>query len=423
MRLVLWTIGAWMVLALAAAVSAAAASKPARTALGPVRALVSLGTWGPAPFAREEVDRVVLGDSAAWLAQSSFGKLTLSGETTPWLRVPQPDSCDRDLVSQDFQAAATRAGYAPATYDRIVYAVPALGCPYTGFASGREAFLMNALSRTLVVHELGHTFGLRHAKTIECDSGACVVHEYGDRYDTMGSGDGDFNAFEKFQLGWLTEIARAHADGVYGFEAIERRSALPQAFVIETATNEYWLDHREPEWDDPRFRSALPPDNVFVHAGPPTSNPIAATRYPEGNVLVSPPAGNRQVFLTGDRLAEAGAFEAVVVGRVGPGMQVRFRWTDRTAPGRPSLVTPGRTVRVRGGLHVTWTPGRELGSGIERYELRLDGAAPLTIRPDFRVGEQADVLRPARGRHTLTLVAVDRAGNRSAPAVRRILVR
>jgi Gametolysin peptidase M11 len=397
---------------------------PAGAVVGQVRTLVVLGTWGPQPYSEADAERVVFGEAAPWLARSSFGRMELVGDVTPWLRVPPLSVCDRDDVSREFRAAATRAGYAPDTYTRLVYLVPDLGCPYTGYGSGNEAFLMDALFRVLVVHELGHTFGLGHAKSRDCDAFGCRMAEYGDRYDTMGSGAGDFNAFEKFTLGWLPEPPRASADGVYSIEALERPSALPQALVIETASAEYWLDHREPEWDDASFRSTLAADNVFVHAGPPSSDPIAGGPYSEGNVLVAPPGSARQAFLTGDRLVQPGAFELAVLGRVGTSVQVRFAWTDSTPPARPHILTPGASVR-RGSrpLDVTWAPSRERGSGLARYEVSLDGGSPVVVTADFRIGLRALLARPAAGRHTLRVVAVDRAGNRGAAAVRRLTVR
>jgi hypothetical protein len=410
----------------AAAVAAAAVfalAAPAGAFVGQVRTLVILGTWGPQPFSQAAAQRVVFDESAAWLARSSFGRLTMSGDTTPWLTVARPAACDRGVVSRTFRAAAERAGYAPASYTRIVYLVPGLGCPYQGYGSGNEAYLMNSLSRTLVVHELGHTFGLGHAKSRECRGSRCELREYGDRYDTMGSGRGDFNAFEKFTLGWLDTAPRVAADGVYTIEAIERASTGPQALVVETADTEYWFDHREPEWDDESFRAGLPADNVFVRAGPPSSNPVAGGPFSEPNVLVPAVPYGRQAYVTGERFVDAQAFEVTVVGRTGTSVQVAFRWTDRTPPSRPRFLTPGTTVRGRGALAVTWRPSVETGSGLARYEVSLDGRPAVQVAVDFRIGERARLARPARGRHVLRLVAIDRAGNRSAAAVRRFVVR
>jgi hypothetical protein len=57
------------------------------------------------------------------------------------------------------------------------------------------------------------------------------------------------------------------------------------------------------------------------------------------------------------------------------------------------------------------------GSGVERYQVSLDGRAVASVPNDFRTPMQA-AARTSRGRHVVTVVALDRAGNRS-PAARR----
>lgn len=383
-----------------------------------------LGTWGPQPYSQAAAQRVVFDETAPWLQRSSFGRLTMTGDTTPWLTVPQPSACDRRVVSRTFRAAAERAGFAPASYTRLIYLVPDLGCPYSGFGSGTEAFLMNSLSRMLVAHELGHTFGLGHAKSRDCDASGCSMAEYGDRYDSMGSGQGDFNTFEKFTLGWLDRIVRSPSPGRHTIEPLELPATGPQALVIETARNEYWIDHRDPDLEDVGFQAPLPADNVFVHAGPPSSDPTAGSLFAEGNILVPAVPFGRQAFVTGETFREAGAFELSVVGRAGTAVQVDFRWTDSTRPNVTRFLSPPRTVARRGGpLFVEWAPSADRGSGVARYELTLDARAPVVVAADFRIGERARIARPAPGRHVLRLVAVDRAGNRSQAAIRRFTVR
>ena len=82
----------------------------------------------------------------------------------------------------------------------------------------------------LVAHELGHSFGLGHSNLTDCKHHGCGALEYGDPYDTMGVGSGDFSAKAKFDLGWLTNVARPAKDGTYDLAPIERTSRLAQAF-------------------------------------------------------------------------------------------------------------------------------------------------------------------------------------------------
>lgn len=59
-------------------------------------------------------------------------------------------------------------------------------------------------------HETGHALGLQHANSLDCDPAGvpsdirpCQSREYGDLFDIMGSGLGDYSAARKRQLGWL----------------------------------------------------------------------------------------------------------------------------------------------------------------------------------------------------------------------------
>jgi hypothetical protein len=72
---------------------------------------------------------------------------------------------------------------------------------------------------------------------------------------------------------------------------------------------------------------------------------------------------------------------------------------------------------------VTWQDSLERGSGIAEYRISIDGAPAVSITqsiyPELNAARIADL---RRGAHTLTIVAIDRAGNRSRPAVRRFVV-
>ena len=89
-------------------------------------------------------------------------------------------------------------------------------------------------------------------------------------------------------------------------------------------------------------------------------------------------------------------------------MTVRFRWLDRARPTRPALV-PGPCSALG------WGRSRDGGSGVARYEVRLRQRLVARVEDDFRLEPGADV----RGHGRVTVVAVDRAGNRSLAAARR----
>jgi hypothetical protein len=417
-----------VLLALVVAALSVPTGAGAAGSIGSLKTLVVRATHGPETFSEATVRRVVFEETDAWIREASFGQASLTGDVTPWLRVfPSIPPCrGRGAFSSYLQAlagtaepAARDAGFDPAAYDKVVYLFP-WRCPdVTGVAgSSREIGLFGALDDRLLAHELGHTFGIWvHANRWSCAGGSCVAIEYGDPYDVMGHGVGQYNAWSKAKIGWLTNVARAEAEGLYSVDQLERPSSLPQALAITTARNEYWLDHREPQLQD-AFLGGLPlAEGLFVHAGPP-DDAIAPSDFPQANILLPNPGGTGlDALVPGSTFSERGAFELIVVAHVGTRVDVRFRWTDRTRPTRPRLLAPRR----RGGtLLVSWDPSSDRGSGLDRYELFLDGKAAASVDSDFRVGTQA-AIPAARGRHVVDVVAVDRAGNRSAIARRTVL--
>jgi hypothetical protein len=413
------------------AVLAAALPPGAQAAgnLGPLRTLVVRATHGPETFSEAAVRRVVFGETDAWIRDASFGQASLTGDVTPWLRAfaTVPDCRGRgafaaylEEIAASAAPAARAAGYDVSAYDKVIYLVPWRCDAATGVAgSSREIGLFGALDVELVAHELGHTFGIwTHANTWNCGDGVCRMREYGDPYDVMGHGPGQYNAWEKFTIGWLTNVTRPGAAGTYSVDQLERPSMLPQALVVTTARNEYWFDHREPVLQDAFLTGSPLVDGLFVRAGR-TENPGLPSDYPEQNILLPNPASRGlDALLPGHTFRVPGAFELIVAAHVGTRVDVAFRWTDATRPSRPAnafVSRSGRSVRVM------WDASHDRGSGVDRYQALLDGRLIASVPNDFRTPMQATA-GASRGRHVVTVVAVDRAGNRS-PAARRTVLR
>jgi len=407
------------------------ASAPALDNNGELRVLVILVTWGPQPFAQATAQQAVFDRGDPFVRENSFGAAHLAGQVTPWLNAfTSPPACgtpaEQRSLAAAAQAAARAAGFAVDSYSRFIYAFPFEdACGYLGYGSLREVWLNGpqAITSRVATHELGHTFGFEHAHLHQCTAAGCVEVEYGDPFDTMGSGVGDYNAYEKYVAGWLTNVIRPDRTGDYTIDQLERSSFQPQAIDVQTAHSEYWFDHREPIGADAVFAGAPIVQGVEIHAGPPTADPTAQSEFATANTLLPNPGGRGiPVLLTGDSFSERGAFRLTLTSREGTTATVHFEWTDAKAPSRPVLSAPKKARRNRP-VRVTWETSTDDGSGVARYDVSLDGKLVKQVVADFKFPTQASVRAARAGRHTVRVAAVDRAGNRSAAAAKTILVR
>jgi len=216
------------------------------TVVGRQRVLAVLVSYGARPFARTAVTDA-LKDANAFLERSSFGRLTLQSTTTPWLTGHEPaPSCaaSPDGMFGPLRAIAAAAGYNTTTYDRVLYVVAGPNCGFHGIEYGTEVLLVRQPDARLIVHELGHTFGLPHAGASAVCGTWCVTQEQGDLYSPMGVGFTDFSAYEKEQLGWIPRQPRVARGGSYFVYPWNLHSVGRQALVIEAPEGEYWLEQR-----------------------------------------------------------------------------------------------------------------------------------------------------------------------------------
>jgi hypothetical protein len=385
--------------------------------LGPQRILVALVTWGPQPFTRDDVRGIIFDQVDAFYRSMSYGKVSLVGEVTPWLRAfDAPVACNLPQVRSSGSAAALAAGYDPAKYDRVIFVHPEQNCPWSGVTQAGTVFLNGAVTTYLVAHELGHSFGLGHSNLTDCKRHGCGALEYGDPYDTMGVGSGDFSAKSKFDLGWLTNVARPAKNGTFVLGPIERKSPLPQAFVVTTANDQYWIEYRSrPATNEDGQQTAGAGVIVRVSSSPDLKD-FGSSSIP--NLLLSNPDGRHRPDLRhGDSFADPGAFTMTVQQTSDTRATVRFRWTDATAPRAPHFTAD----LVGGRVQVTLDGAHESGSGVARYDITLDSRAPRSVGGDA-TDEPVQMGKPLQGTHTVKVVVVDRAGNRSRPAVRHVRV-
>jgi hypothetical protein len=380
------------VVATMAVLSPAFAAEPV---VGEQRVLVVLATWGPQPFAREEVASA-FAEADRFYRKASFDQLSLRGDVTPWLTgyATRPE-CPRPpfepgrvpaALTNGPDAAAAAAGYRVESYDRVIYVIPRIACTWAGIAAGRQVVLNDSSAWRDFVHELGHTDGLAHAKAQLCRG--CQIDEYGDPFSPMGHGLVDFSAYEKLQMGWIRDVARISRAGSYRIGRPDVLGATPYALVVRTAAGEYWFEQR----------LDVPTHGLVVRKILPD----------EPNELEAPPT--LLLFTPSPTIGRGETFRVAGVFAARYGEAVRFAWLDRTRPSTPTVsVVAGR---------VLWT-ARDKGSGIASCTVALDGRT-------FARGEaKGSATLPAvkRGPHRVTVACVDRAGNRSRKTVKRIRVR
>jgi hypothetical protein len=146
-------------------------------------------------------------------------------------------------------------------------------------------------------------------------------------------------------------------------------------------------------------------------------------------MLLSDPVGARRPSLVaGESFSVPGVFSVRVLATDVTAARIRFDWTDTTRPRAPRLTAPRRVVRGR--VRVAWRHSVERGSGVDHYEVRLDGVG-VRVVPVLREAESAGAelpvpprtsFRAAPGHHRVTVTAIDRAGNRGAAATKRFRV-
>jgi hypothetical protein len=184
-----------MVLLAAAVLPSAGAAPKANE-----RVLVVLASTGSKPYAVADVQRTFQ-QAAAYIQRASFGQVSLRADVTPWLTglTVRPSCGASDGTIESIfgppRREAVGAGFDTTHYDTVIYALPDARCGFFGATFGHQVMLTRQPTLELLLHELGHTFGLAHAMGADCtDLLRRALDDTGDVYSPMGSGSLDFSA-------------------------------------------------------------------------------------------------------------------------------------------------------------------------------------------------------------------------------------
>ncbi len=214
-----------------------------------------------------EAGAYALMDSAsAWFAENSYNSTWLVTDVTPLLVLPQPRAwyCENGdgYMLSDAREVARAAGYDTDNYnlDIVRFTSPGTGCNGFGYSGqayvGGKGCWMLSNSTGVMIHELGHNYGVWHANFWTGLADGVISHgshvEYGNPYDVMGSsgGQGQFNAAFKNILDWLpdAQVQTVSTSGTYRVFTYDVAALTPgQNYALKIRKDydrNYWAEFR-----------------------------------------------------------------------------------------------------------------------------------------------------------------------------------
>jgi chitodextrinase len=370
---------------------------------------------------------------AAYFDEESDGQLALTGDVLGWYTIDYDTStCNYSEISSKARAAATAAGVNLSTYTNIQYAFPSLPCGWAGLAylPGTESWVNNALNLRVSAHELSHNFGVHHASTLSCSEGGtrvslstnlanCSQSEYGDPFSIMGSASTRHTHNQQLaSLGWLPTSQRLSVTtgGTYSLGAAEDQTAAVRAIRVARGNGTYlYLELRRPTGlyfdnfssTDPAVKGVsirLSNDwgsiiqSKLIDATPATTSFGDASLLP-GFTFTDPLSGVNITTVSVDTT----------------GATVDIDWgEDASPPTTPSGLSASLTSATTSRL--TWGASSD-NRGVTGYRVSR-GATVLGTVTTTSFNDSGLV----PGTYGYSVVALDGAGNESAPATTSLVV-
>ncbi|MDQ3622180.1 MAG: fibronectin type III domain-containing protein [Verrucomicrobiota bacterium] len=206
-------------------------------------------------------------DMANFLAENSFGRMSLIATVSPTFTLPNTQSFYTSAgyirLRDDARNVATQNGYNPANYN--YWCVRYNGGPgsFAGLAVINGPWsLVKTSSYGVAAHEWGHNGGGRHSNFHQTSDGSAVGpgtnQEYGDIYSMLGSTENNmrrhFSTYLKNVYGWLPasnifSVGSAGTAGTYRIHAHDLGGLDPSLRyalkVYKDSTRDYWLEFRQ----------------------------------------------------------------------------------------------------------------------------------------------------------------------------------
>ncbi len=292
----------------------------------------------------------VFGDGASmktYFREESYGIRNIDGKVLGPFTVSPLADCNLGQgggltnLSNQANAAMKAAGEDPAKYQHVLYYFPQSQiCPWAGlaFQPGKQGWYNGASSNSVLSHELGHNFFLFHASSFSCKdasgaaasfSSTCTPSEYGDRFDTMGSGNFQSNVYQKAQQGWFGKcnLVTVGANDTFDLAPTELPSNGVQALRVvrdaaATNTSSYYVEYRQTLG---AFDTAAS-NGVFIHVAPaPTTkeHPFLLDMTPATSTFADAALPLGGTFADPD-----GKVKITLVSRSAASAQIRFEFPN-----------------------------------------------------------------------------------------------
>jgi hypothetical protein len=307
--------------------------------------LVKFADTAAEPYTREGVLATVFTGASSvanYFREASYGKHTLSGTVTPWLRASfnRPASCDYSRISSEAMALARANGYDTNQYQKYVFIFPSIACGWQGLGGGSFAWVNQAASTLVIGHELGHTFGLGHASSLRCSDGgvpapldgSCSRSEYGDGYAIMGNNRaGHLSAPHKVELGYIgTTGHKVHKGGTATYTLSPYATTGGTTYAVKVAATPkrtYWLEWRQPVGFDAAFGTGIT-GGALVHTAYPSDYGCDSCLL---DMAPSTTTYGDSALGVGQTYTDAGATTVSVLAQTASALTVRV-----TTPTRPT---------------------------------------------------------------------------------------
>ncbi|WP_437912587.1 RICIN domain-containing protein [Sorangium sp. So ce302] len=346
----------------------------------------------------EQDVRNTMAGAATHLAGSSFGKMQLEYDVAGPFNISFGKCDDYNRWQNEARTAARNAGFDLNAYQHYMI-MGKMDCGYAGMgAQPGNATWIAGLWPEVVVHELGHNFGLWHASSRTCrNAGAtvtmsndCTFDEYGDPFDPMGNGGKQhFNANYKVNLGWIpsSQAQTVTADGTYTLAPMTEASTGTQLLRVKGPNDVmYQIEFRQPAATNVVDSRNLSTKGVLIHAFFTQSRESGRAHLldmiPGGNFRDSPLAvgASHQLFGTNATL------KLLSVSATGAQVQISGLGGGTTDPGGgtgggdPGGGTGGTTGQSLAALHS--------GKCMSVNAASLDNGATVVQRPCTGAGDQ-----------------------------------